>query len=418
MATINIDGPATVGLLELMTNRGYEASKGGDSEILFDFSNCPFIEVTALSFLIAFISQRSRNGLSTKIKLPLSKDVRDFLRIWNFPEALKISSGIPFSTIVVNEDLIYFGENFSLENIKYAKTINYDNRLIRLLANNFFSFISYSIDPFIFTPRIAFDECQRWQDRLISSVLNNHLIGPDSYVSDRIIFEALTNTLRHPDAKLVQTASFFQAKKDKNANIRGHFTIVIWDDGLSMIDTLRNALKVGKKIRSTNADELYTNYLFIVKDSKGSKISEDLIGSDYSPEIDCTDEKLLLTECFPGITCDIEGRKKIESPMSLGDMDILNQPGMGLYILVNAAVCIFGGEIAYRTKNVFMNIKKAPKRLTKDFNYRVKAIRYNGYSPNFLGNMITIRLPIYRSHSRPEYYGETRSNEECSNTSV
>ncbi|WP_319406229.1 hypothetical protein [uncultured Desulfosarcina sp.] len=415
MLTIKIEEPATVGLLEKQINEIYDNSEASIKKLLFDFSTCPFIEITTLAFLISFITQRAIKNLITKIKLPFSKDVRDILRVWDFPNALKRASGIPFSRIVIEEDHKYFGEDFSLENMKYSQSIIYDKRLTRLLSKNFFSFNTYSIDSIIFSPKVAFDECRRWQDRLISSVLNNHLKGPDSYVSNRIIFEALTNTLRHPDAKIVQTSSFFQPVRDKRNNIRGHFTIIIWDDGISMIDTLRNALKAGKKIRSTQADEFFTKYLFVLKDSNGKKINEKTIGSDFSPDNNCSDELLLLTECFPGITCDIEGKNIINN--NDGDVEvpkIFSRPGMGLYILVNAVVYIFGGEIAYRTKNIFINIKKAPKKTGKNYDYRVKAMNYSEYLPNFLGNMLTIRLPIFRSYAPTVKPKEIQRNEECS----
>ena len=392
MERINFNTPATIGAVEHQVNNFFMSLGREPQSLLLDFSGCEFIEVTSLCYLTSFIASRKQKKLETSIKLPESKDVRDFMRVWEFPKALKHATGLPFSKVVVPEDLRFFGENFSPDEIKYAQTINYDNRLSRLLSNKFFSFICYSVNPYLFSSRTAFDECHRWQDRLIASVLKNHLQGPEDYVANRVIFEAMTNTLRHPDAHVVQTVSFLQGRRESEPDTQRLLTIVIWDDGVGMVDTLRDAIRKGKKIRSTEPQELHTKYLFVTEKSSGKKTGEEIVGSDFCPTLRCPDEKLLLTECFPGITRDISGEHKIDHPEI--KKEILLRPGMGLFILVNAVVDVFGGSVAYRTGEVFMTVRRPTQNVKEQVQYRVKAVHNNGGSPQFLGNMITIRLPL------------------------
>ena len=69
----------------------------------------------------------------------------------------------------------------------------------------------------------------------------------------------------------------------------------------------------------------------------------------------------------------------------------LNSPGMGLHYLMNAAIDLYGGTVSFRTKNYFLNIKKAKKQSAAT--YGAKIIRYST-SQSIPGNMITVRLPL------------------------
>ncbi len=66
---------------------------------------------------------------------------------------------------------------------------------------------------------------------------------------------------------------------------------------------------------------------------------------------------------------------------------------MGLHVLVNTVVDVFGGSLAFRTGSLFMNIRRAD-RSDDEAKYRAKIARASDAVPPFLGNMLTIRLPI------------------------
>ena len=71
---------------------------------------------------------------------------------------------------------------------------------------------------------------------------------------------------------------------------------------------------------------------------------------------------------------------------------------MGLYVLTNTTIDVFGGMLSFRTKNYFMNIKAHVDKSNAKSNYQVKVKKYGSWVPNFVGNMVTIRLPLMKEH--------------------
>ena len=63
---------------------------------------------------------------------------------------------------------------------------------------------------------------------------------------------------------------------------------------------------------------------------------------------------------------------------------------MGLYVLTNTVIDVFGGELSFRTGNLFLNVKDNPKGR----GYLAKIKRYGQWYPPISGNMLTVRLPI------------------------
>jgi hypothetical protein len=468
------------------------------SPIVLSFKTCQFIEIATLASINAFITNRARKGLQTTVALPDSKDVRDFMRIWNFPSALEVATGIPFQAIVRKEDRKYFGENKLSEEIKYSGYVP-SKGVERLLSKRFFSL--YTL-PFKSSLKIKIikDEAKRWETKLVESVLAHHLGSPEGYIPSRVIYECMSNAARHPRASFVQTASHFNetlssdflprefkepltAKKlwqsieadayDLSINshnsidslnktlrisnlyqkvqkkpevrsfsteiirlanttrlyrsrdftslskteqteikrlnrlvleslyasiapISGHggqnikssfLTIVFWDDGVSMIDTLKNAIHNDVVVRSSEFPEKYCDYLVKFENIDGATSSE-TIKSDFLPGKDTADYKILLATTFPGITCEPSGKGQSSHPDLAPE---LLHPGMGLFTLLNTVIDIFGGSVAFRTKNYFMNIKPCAKGADTKYS---ASIRQFPSTPHFLGNLLTIRLPL------------------------
>ena len=177
---------------------------------------------------------------------------------------------------------------------------------------------------------------------------------------------------------------------------RGHLTICFWDDGESVVDTLKEAIIEHKTIRSMDTPELYANYELTVQGEDGKKSEPLVVRSDFVPNEKTQDELVLLAATFPGITRDVTGAGHIVDPDVLKKDHRLGLPGMGLYVLTSEVVEVYGGTVSFRTKNYFLNIKgwEGGTSDKTGVQYMAKVRKYGEWLPPFQGNMVTIRLPL------------------------
>jgi hypothetical protein len=395
---LRIPSDGTVGSVETAVDNYFRLLPAEPQWLELDLSACEYIEVSSLIYFIALIKSRLNRGLHTSLRVPSSEMVRDFLRAWEFPRALRQATGVPFHKLVVEEDRHYFGERQNSQDVRYTGWV-LDRQVDRLLSDRFFAITTFPINRSTSHARIVLDETQRWEAQLVKSVLKKHLIGPEGYFANRVIFESMTNALRHPSANIIQTGSRFDIRYDQDGKPSGlkYFTMAFWDDGESIITTLKRAIEGGLKVRSADVPDLYRTYRVILESTDGVKKEPEYVRSNYLPDCATIDELLLLSATFPGITRDVVGEDHLP-PVNLTDTEkSLMLPGMGLYVLTNCVVDIFGGTLAFRTKEFFMNIKRTSewsKKRGDNSDYHVKIKRFSRQTPSFLGNMLTIRLPL------------------------
>lgn len=375
--------------------------------LILDFSQSEYVEVVCLIYFLSILADRKQNYQKTFIKLPKYKDVRDFFRSWRFPEAVKEVTGTSFWNTVLEEDHEYFGENKNLEDEKYTGKTLFDayGKTTKLLENYLPILTFHHHASTEFDSILALGEADRWKRQVVSSVLEKHLEGSYGYFASRIVFEAIMNAIRHPNASHILTASHVNWPI-KNTKSRGFFTLIWWDNGKSILDTLREPLSRNEKINSESTQSIArTSYKLVCEDADKNEISSQLVHSNLIPDQNISDELLLLAATFPGITRDISGRGHLTHP-DLGKEKLrsktegiptsnilpLKQPGMGLHLLMNAAIYIFGGRLAFRTGEFFMSVKR-PSQKDKNCDYAVTIRRYSNKF-KFLGNMLTVRLPL------------------------
>jgi hypothetical protein len=188
-------------------------------------------------------------------------------------------------------------------------------------------------------------------------------------------------------------ASRFEYVPNRKDTTIDHFTIVVWDDGESLVNTLKKAIEDGVNVRASSLDAVYcfkTKYV----DTKGS-VYENEIKSDFTPAKGLEEHEILISSLLPGITRDPSGKDHIIHK-EIMEIPELSTPGMGLFILINAAIDVFGGSVAFRTSRFFMNVKAPSDKEKREegISYRAKVVEYSEKVPSFMGNMITIRLPI------------------------
>jgi hypothetical protein len=360
--------------------------------------------VVCLIYFLSLLAARNQYHQNTFIKLPQHKDVRDFFRSWRFPEAVREVTGRTFWDTVLEEDHKYFGENTSLKDARYTgKTLLDDSEKMSKIIENYLPILKFHRASVSFTGSLALGEADRWKRQVISSVLEKHLEGPYGYFASRIVFEAMMNAIRHPNANHILTASHVNIPRE-GTNSKGFLTVIWWDNGRSILDTLREPLNQKKSINSGSVFGIEARYKLVCEDAEENEVSSKFIDSNLIPDMDIPDEVLLLAATFPGITRDITGYGHLTHP-DLGREDLIEtedvigsnsfaikRPGMGLHLLMNAAVYIYGGSLALRTREFFMSVKR-PSSKDEHCDYAVKIRRYSDKF-KFLGNMITVRLPL------------------------
>lgn len=390
VTVVGITDSGTVAALEREWNAVVSSAEPPKS-LELDLSECEFIEVASLVFIVSRLVQRERASLVTTVRLPAARTVREFLRDWEFPRAISDATGRSFRSFVHEDDAKYFGE-------RRRDATPTRTRDPQDLPGHVFPIQTFFAHSNEFGHSLAIQESRRWQERYVLAVLNNHLRGLGKRVATHIVHEAMMNAVRHPRASLLQTASHFNRPGRAGA---GHLTIVVWDDGISIIDTLLNALRNDVALVPTDAPRLHRTIRLKIEGTEGEDDSEIILDSTMEPTITTQPQVLLLSSLFPGVTSDPKHALDAH-PDVTNDTELFGLPGMGLYVLANTVIDVFGGELAVRTSDYFMNVRaddKRPAANGADFQLpplRAKVRTFQNGGSGFLGNMLTVRLPTRR----------------------
>ncbi len=200
-----------------------------------------------------------------------------------------------------------------------------------------------------------------------------------------------------------------KAVEDKSAPngfrwVDNFLTIVYWDDGKSMLETLKGALFAGLPIHHQTG--ITASYLAALDNYDDTLRRATVFTSTDVPSEQASDQEFLLATLFPGVTSDVRGRTIMIDQNTEQENKALVKPGMGLHVLISTALDIFGGEVAFRSNRYFMNVSRLSKGqwpyYRKRYNikdetkpdYRITVSEFPTRVPEFLGNMITIRLPL------------------------
>lgn len=413
-ATAALPGFATVLAVEASVNKTFLECSDEPSILTLDFSESTYIEIASLQYTIALVCRRKKAGLETRMKLPGGTDgfrPRSTLRRWNYPAAIRLAAKIRFEDFVVESDHQYFqGNGGDLVANPYAKleeTYDLPSGQVTFTrdSHRFFEFVTWDVEKYLEAKRLVIDAYEAWDVDAVRAVLNRNLQGPrqsspsdggtgtsDVYLASRVFYEAMTNAVRHPGARVIQTSSHL----DTQSKTKQHFTIVFWDDGKSMLRTMKEAIDSQKNIRRPYPKHFDTSFELTRVDEKGNKSPPEVVNSCDTPESSQDEERLLLATLYPGTTCNIDGlghHSLLEE--SIGADAGLGEPGMGLFVLISTAIDMFGGSVAFRTDRYFMNVKaKHASDVPNSPRYSVKIQRFPSAVPAFLGNMVTVRLPL------------------------
>jgi hypothetical protein len=356
------------------------ATLPGDGALDLDLGKVTFIEPIALLHLFAVLVDRSRRGLLTHLRLPARQRTRDFLRAWNLDGALKLATGSSLRHFVGKDDYRYFGEEQrDYKGVQAGSSEEY------LLSRRFFGVTPQRVGSRETHVRLVEREWARWQDPLVLDALRR-LRGSAEDIARVIVYEALTNAVQHPNSNWVAVVSkAHSSERGEEGRFTDHFfQLGVWDDGESIVQTLKGALQRGA-VRAgdpTNVDR------FEIK-TVGWESSQTLYESNWTPTRGASDAELLLASLFQGIS-QKPVRKDIKTIRMPGDRTKRSN-GDGLHALYRSVIDDFGGSLAVRTGAYFMNVKADKGAAPRT--YRAKISHYGDWPP-FPGNMITVRVPL------------------------
>lgn len=359
-----------------------------ESRIGIDLTDISYFEPAAMVFLLAILRNLDRMGCPPVIRYPRDSRVISAMMTYKYFETLRVVRGLGGMRELGVDDLGH-ARHDSLE---------------QDLRKTYFPLRVVSGKDDSDTPGVRHvdDEIERVNDPKVLSWLQSHLHSldaddtgwNDSFVRDtyppRIVFEAMMNAVRHPNATKIIATSHID--KDSNSQ-ESFFTAVWWDDGAGIVETLKEALRSSRGVVS-DASPLPEKTCWIsFKDSKPARPAV-LQTTNFVPAADSLDEEILFSSICSRITRDPDGTGHVTTlPNDVPFNSPWRQPGMGLYILVDCAINIFGGSVAFRTGEFFMSVKRGKAKGEERADYSVSISRPgNGF--RFLGNMLSVRLPI------------------------
>lgn len=439
------------------------------TELNIDFSNVEYFDIQSMVFLLSITYSRYCSNKITRFILPSKNNPKKIntlivLHTWRFFDVLTEITGnnkldyivnpesfspvLNLETISLNDGTDYLvlkeTKYFLEQSKKYFSKIYRDDEGLKTLQfdQNFFQLTS---KPFYKrSEKIAtLNETPiKWgKNSLIVSVLEKNInenkgeaeeekISIGNKLANDIIRESLTNCVRHPNANLLVTGCFFDRSSKQ-------FTIVIWDNGKSIAQSLFEGLKENGTLRLNDSFDKIINlgfnpsYFLPDGTEDSSKLNEidvdsKFVFSDNLPKVDDPYWRFLLASFYPGVSRDPDKKDKENSQLEeLSDEIQADHSGMGLTVLLDSVVKIFGGTVSARINNHFVSIKNIERQFLQtiyrkkknevylsqqseryvrdkidttklkktNFVYQVKIVKKKDSIP-FRGNMLTIKIPI------------------------
>lgn len=422
METISIPRYSTIGKIEDTFNDYFE-KKSISEDLLIDLSGVNFIELTSMLFLSQVVTSRFIMGFNTMLTLPKTEQTLMMLYTWRFFQIIleltntdDISVFVKDSHIIKSLELKYKGNYYGKDLHNDYFRNYYTEEGIKLLVNKgFFSFVCLPFKSNADKLSVLRSQRLKWSQDLISAVLERNLfnnVEVGNILANTVIYECITNAARHPNADHLVIGSFFdKKKKSKKEGTEAFFTISIWDDGNSIIKTIKNNIDNNIQVRNDKSFNLavelgLTSCMLIEYDAL--KPINNVMKYDYIPDQNSQDYEVLLSSFLPGISCNTKRDGLLYNDNDKNQNEELEAflndtigPGLGLTFLLHAITSKLNGSVSVRTSEYFINIKDSGNKRKKNVNtnieynvaslFSVKIVKSNY---NFQGNMITLRIPL------------------------
>lgn len=350
--------------------------------VLLDLRHCAYFEVPGMLFVIARVRERILLGLDTTLRLPERAAVLQTLCDYGFETAITRASNTPFVSLVDRDSL----EKWHQLTAKQPTD--------ELLPANYYPFQTvFATDP-EFGPQLAADSADKWRATYVLTVLNRLLRGYGSALATHVVHEVLMNGVRHANARLLQTGC--QTRSYRSSR---HLALTMWDDGVSIISTLRRIEGVAEHLLPRRSPHLQRSIRFhvhdepTVSDGEDSRF-DDTISNQDPIAVSSDDPFLLLATVFPGVTSDLTASSGHAHEAVVKEDSDYALPGMGLFVLSDTVTSKLGGSVTVRTSNLRMTVRQGANT---DLDIKVSILPE--IAGRILGNQITVRIPIVNRSS-------------------
>ncbi|PZR30044.1 MAG: hypothetical protein DI535_00660 [Citrobacter freundii] len=397
-----------------------------------DLSGINYLDIVSVLNISALFEYIAKNHPSIRLSLSFSNNEKllFFIRQWKIDEGLAKAARVEsFLELLSESTRSVYKEYLNTIEIRRHQSANLTEKYgdiselseinfkyHNLCSSKFFGIKSFDIqnpaDKSIDTGIIN-EEVSRWDIGDIKDVLNFTLRDIDGhrkegYLPSNVIFECLTNALRHPNGSLLQVGSRHISNNILQNFNKPHFTLVFWDNGTSMIDVLKGGYEMFKSVRAElpNNNELSYPH-FQVKLQDGDQFLHETwvdsrIGPDEKYASSLYDYYWFLATFFPGVSSDPKGLTRLRNedvkPTQSKETSLFHNPGMGLYLLLNTVVDVFNGKIVVRSGHFLMTIQKPTESKQKRYEYAASIKKIDKGVPKFNGNLIAVHLPLWKKH--------------------
>ena len=340
-------------------------------------------DVVALVLLLSAAASRRSTGREIKFRLPRDPLARHILRLWRFPKAATAVTGVPFRMLVEPGDLKYFGEKWPRFKSGREAAGPSASVLKYLVEQQQFGLSAHRIRSEYNLTRMIDNEVSRWRNYAFVKLLDKMLSGQAIDVARVVLQELLANVAEHPRSSLVIVASQLDLVAHTDEDVPAALTVSVWDDGLSIIETLRARIWAGGTIRVRTSEPVDK---FIVE-STGWSPKSTRYSSDWTPDSTAQDPEILLASLFPGIT------RKAAAPDSTSIIEVPTNPGdsgFGLFTLYKTVLDQFRGSLDVRCGHASLHLTHLDGH--EAYHVRLKSDLDHQSLP---GTIITARLPIH-----------------------
>jgi hypothetical protein len=372
----------------------WRADHVGADAIQFDLSRATYIAHDALIYLVGVIQYRAARGQLTKLVLPKDDRVLDFLRAWQFPEAVQEVTNLRFEDVIDESSRAKWPTLPAVS--RYERVIDKpDGGRETLLAKQFFALTALRVPRTEVAEhvrgaawRTAALERDRWLQQQVVSVLGLYLRSRGDEVATNVIYEAVLNAARHPAATLGYVSSQLVRKRTKaEFGEPEAFEIAIWDNGRSYADTLDERIKSGGSIYGDAYGKEPESFdVAIMRGGAVEPYSLKLTHQDSGPP--ATRDALTVAAFMLGVTSRPD--RANELPFDSESSDVLAEPGTGLYYVRKTVLDKFDGSIRYLSGDLRLSLSQGdgPGRYHALVHRSVEA-----FAP-VAGNLLIARIPV------------------------
>lgn len=379
----------------------------GDSYVVVDLNDVEYLAHDTLLYLVGYFHQRAAQGLTTRLVLPTRSTAVDFMRAWNFPEALEAVTDDRF------EFLLDVDSRQRFQNLppvsKYERVIfQPGGGRENLLPRTFFALTALGIplqsawSAVRTSPRRAASmERDRWLQAHVLRVLDLYLSDRGDQVGTRVVYEAVLNAARHPKASLGMVSSqLVRARKGDRFEEPVAIQIAIWDNGYSFAKTLSDRVVQGLPIQTESYGAIDEEFDVRVLGVGGQ--AHESLEFDKPLKLDskrdvvvAPDEALMVAAFMLGVTSAPERGTTVDDDIFL---DGASDPaGSGLYYIRRIVVDKFGGDIKYVSGRSRMSLTAGRSK----GRYHATVHTSPGFA-NISGNLLVVTIPVNFKPSPPK----------------